>query len=68
MSDIVLSFLSGTKNGLNRVGAMTSVKWNPRSRMKKTDISFSYMLSKYLPPQRFVLNIMLQPSSQQSFI
>lgn len=51
MSDIVL-FPSGTKNGLNRVGAMTSVKWNARSTMKKTNLSFSYMLSKYLYPPR----------------
>lgn len=49
MSGNVLSFLSGTKHGKNGPGAMTSVRQNPRGRIKRENFFF------FLPVQIYYL-------------
>lgn len=70
-----ISFLSGTKNGKNGLGAMTSGRQNSRYRMKKKKkllcfFFFSYMLEYlffFLQSLKALLNIMLQQSFQLTF-
>lgn len=52
MSGNVPSFLSRIKNDKNGFDAMTSIRQNPKSRIKKKNLfSFSHMTTYLFPPK-----------------